>query len=46
MICVAGSDALGDDEAVVDEVTVVALVVVNDTGVLGPQLGLVQTQVG
>jgi hypothetical protein len=35
-----------DDEAVVAEVAVVALVVVDGPGVLGPQLRLVETQVG
>jgi hypothetical protein len=38
--------ALGHDEAVVDEVAVVALVVVDGSGVLGPQGRLVEPQVG
>jgi len=38
--------ALGHDEAVVDEVAVVALVVVDGSGVLGPQRRPVQPQVG
>ena len=38
--------ALGHDEAVVDEIAVVALVVVDGPGVLGPQLRLIEPQVG
>ena len=38
--------ALGHDEAVVDEVAVVALVVADGSGVLGPQGRLVEPQVG
>jgi hypothetical protein len=38
--------AFGHDEAVVDEVAVVALVVVDGPGVLGPKLCLIETQVG
>src|SRR2546430_6287562 len=37
---------LGHDEAVVDEVAVVALAVVDGSGVLGPQRRLVEPQVG